>query len=91
MAARNDNAFSITIVTSWWSGQKLAVNPDGTVRWLRDQGEVSAHGTTMTGACVDVTDHRKAEEALRQCTMTNLHVLDGGMNAWEDSGAPMRS
>jgi rhodanese-related sulfurtransferase len=25
---------------------------------------------------------RRAEEALKDCTMTNLHVLEGGMNGW---------
>jgi len=29
---------------------------------------------------------RKAEEALRQCTMKNLHVLDGGMSGWIAAG-----
>src|SRR6056297_95105 len=29
---------------------------------------------------------RKAEEALRECTMTNLHVLDGGVNGWVAAG-----
>jgi rhodanese-related sulfurtransferase len=29
---------------------------------------------------------RRAEEALKDCTMTNLHVLDGGMNGWIAAG-----
>jgi rhodanese-related sulfurtransferase len=29
---------------------------------------------------------RKVEEALLRCSMTNLHVLDGGVNAWVGSG-----
>ncbi len=44
--------------------------PDGTVRWLRDQGDVfgAADGADrhMTGACVDITDLKAAEDALRQ-------------------------
>ncbi len=32
---------------------------------------------------------RRAEEALKQCTMTNLHVLDGGMNGWLTAGQPV--
>lgn len=32
---------------------------------------------------------RRAEEALKQCSMTNLHVLDGGMNAWVSAGNPV--
>lgn len=33
---------------------------------------------------------RKAEEALKNCSMTNLHVLDGGMNAWVAAGMDVR-
>jgi rhodanese-related sulfurtransferase len=29
---------------------------------------------------------RRAEEALKDCTMTNLHVLEGGMNGWVAAG-----
>jgi rhodanese-related sulfurtransferase len=29
---------------------------------------------------------RRAEEALKDCTMTNLHVLEGGMNGWLAAG-----
>jgi rhodanese-related sulfurtransferase len=29
---------------------------------------------------------RKAEEALKNCSMTNLHVLDGGVNGWVAAG-----
>ena len=32
---------------------------------------------------------RKAEEALKLAGMPNLHVLDGGMNAWRGSGQPV--
>ena len=32
---------------------------------------------------------RKAEEALRGAGMPNLHVLDGGMNAWVSAGEPV--
>jgi rhodanese-related sulfurtransferase len=32
---------------------------------------------------------RKAEEALNQCSMTNLHVLDGGVNGWVAAGEPV--
>jgi PAS domain S-box-containing protein len=42
--------------------------PDGTVHWLKDQGDVF-HGTDwqpqfMTGACVDITERKKSEAAL---------------------------
>lgn len=33
---------------------------------------------------------RKAEDALRATRMSNLHVLDGGMNAWTAAGQPVR-
>jgi rhodanese-related sulfurtransferase len=29
---------------------------------------------------------RRAEEALKDCTMTNLHVLEGGMSGWVAAG-----
>lgn len=32
---------------------------------------------------------RKAEEALRAAGLENLHVLDGGMNAWAAAGLPV--
>ena len=42
--------------------------PDGTTRWLRDQGDVLqvSHGVYMAGACVDVTERKEAEEAVRE-------------------------
>src|SRR3954465_5498016 len=46
------------------------VRPDGAVRWLRDQGDIlgEPEGVTphMAGACVDITDLKEAEEALRR-------------------------
>jgi PAS domain S-box-containing protein len=40
--------------------------PDGTVRWLRDQGDtIGGGGAYLTGAVLDVTDRREAQEALR--------------------------
>jgi PAS domain S-box-containing protein len=56
-------------------GRELATEfrvvwPDGTVRWLRDQGDVFGQpddGTLrLTGACVDVTERKEADEALRK-------------------------
>jgi PAS domain S-box-containing protein len=45
------------------------IRPDGTERWLMDQGEVvtDEHGKPlrMTGACVDITERKQAEQALR--------------------------
>ncbi len=45
------------------------VTPDGEIRWLRDQGDVfranTKDVTSMAGACIDVTERRRTEEALR--------------------------
>jgi two-component system CheB/CheR fusion protein len=45
------------------------VRPDGAIRWLRDQGDLfgdrAAGRQHMAGACVDVTERRAAEEAVR--------------------------
>jgi rhodanese-related sulfurtransferase len=32
---------------------------------------------------------RRAEDALKECSMTNLHVLDGGMAGWVSAGQPV--
>jgi rhodanese-related sulfurtransferase len=32
---------------------------------------------------------RKADEALRQCSMSNLHILEGGVNGWVAAGEPV--
>lgn len=44
------------------------LRPDGATRWLRDQGDVfgAAGQARLTGACVDVTDLKEAEAALRR-------------------------
>jgi PAS domain S-box-containing protein len=46
------------------------VRPDGTQRWLLDQGDVlvDEHGKPerLTGACTDITERKQAEEALRE-------------------------
>lgn len=45
------------------------VRPDGAVHWLRDQGDLfhvaEGHPPRLAGACIDVTDLKEAEEALR--------------------------
>src|SRR5262249_41019534 len=46
------------------------VRPDGAVRWLRDQGDIfdgirQGGSRHMAGACIDVTDVKEAEAALR--------------------------
>jgi PAS domain S-box-containing protein len=45
------------------------LRPDGTARWLRARGQVvlgpNGHAVRMHGTCEDITDRRRAEEALR--------------------------
>jgi PAS domain S-box-containing protein len=43
------------------------VLPGGSVRWLRDQGDVVRRdgGRRLAGACVDITDVKEAQDALR--------------------------
>src|SRR4051812_5981917 len=44
--------------------------PDGSLHWLRDQGKVfgdrEGRPLFMTGACVDITDRKRAEEELKE-------------------------
>jgi PAS domain S-box-containing protein len=60
------------------------VRPDGSVRWLRDHGKVLYDATgdpiALTGACVDVTERRQAEDNLRQAQrMDAVGRLAGGV------------
>ena len=52
--------------------------PDGTVRWLYDRGKTIFLGDDgrpeyMTGACVDITERKQAEEQLRELTVKLEH------------------
>lgn len=53
------------------------VRPDGTVRWLRDRGRVlsvsAGAPACMTGAVIDITERRQAEEALREAQNRRTH------------------
>lgn len=55
------------------------VRPDGTIRWLQDQGEVFAKRETpyMAGACIDVTERRQAETAMRESEERLRLVVEG--------------
>lgn len=58
--------------------------PDGTVRWLFDHGRVFVGkdgNRYMTGACVDITDRRNKEDALREADRQKDEFL--GMLAHE--------
>ena len=49
--------------------------------------EIRAHvETPVVLVCQSGSRARRAEEALRQAKMPNLHVLDGGVNAWVAAG-----
>ena len=56
------------------------VYPDGSIHWLYDRGRtfVDADGRakTMTGACVDVTQRREAEAALRASELFYRRTLE---------------
>ena len=47
-----------------------AILPDGSVRWILDKGKTyfdEQHAPThMAGACIDITERKQAEQALRQ-------------------------
>jgi PAS domain S-box-containing protein len=46
------------------------LRPDGSLRWLDDKGKTffddAGQSLYMTGACVDITERKRAEEALRK-------------------------
>jgi len=54
---------------------------DGTVRWLRDQGKPICDENDrvlfLTGAVVDITEHKKAEEEIRNLSSAVEQSIDG--------------
>jgi two-component system, chemotaxis family, CheB/CheR fusion protein len=70
------------------------VRPDGSVRWLRDRGKVvlgpDGRTAALTGAVMDVTELRRAEEARAQLgaifesseDAMATKALDGTVTAW---------
>jgi rhodanese-related sulfurtransferase len=52
--------------------------------------EIRAVDAPVVLVCRSGQRARKAEDALKAAGMTNLHVLDGGMNAWIAAEQPVR-
>jgi len=71
------------------------VRPDGSVRWLRDKGEAfkDTEGRVeyLTGACVDITDRRKMEDALREADRRKDEFLAMLGHELRNPLAPLRS
>jgi PAS domain S-box-containing protein len=64
------------------------VRPDGAIRWLRDQGKVLCDEddrvSYMTGAVVDITEHRRTEEALRESEQRFRSLVEASSDwVWE--------
>jgi rhodanese-related sulfurtransferase len=49
----------------------------------------AAGGAPVVLVCQSGARARRAEEVLRECTMPNLHLLDGGMSGWLAAGRPV--
>jgi rhodanese-related sulfurtransferase len=51
--------------------------------------EIRAVSEPVVLICQSGNRARQAEEALKECTMTNVHVLEGGMNGWLSADLPV--
>ncbi len=67
--------------------------PDGSVRWLKDQGKTlrGPDGPFMTGAAVDITDRKHMEEALREADRRKDEFLAMLGHELRNPLAPLRS
>lgn len=71
------------------------VLPYGDVRWLRDQGKAfadeSGRPIFLTGACLDITDRRRAEEALHDADRKKDEFLALLAHELRNPLAPLRN
>ncbi len=67
--------------------------PDGSVRWLKDQGKTfrGPDGPFMTGAAVDITDRKQMEDQLRDADRRKDEFLAMLGHELRNPLAPMRS
>jgi PAS domain S-box-containing protein len=69
--------------------------PDGTVRWLADRGKThpaaDGHPLYMTGACVDITERKRMEEALREADRRKDEFLATLAHELRNPLAPVRN
>ena len=67
--------------------------PDGQVRWLSDQGDIFGVGDEryLAGACVDITDRKQMEEALREADRRKNEFLATLAHELRNPLAPIRN
>src|SRR3954463_5072048 len=83
---REGGGFSVEFRVAW---------PDGSLHWLRDQGKVFGDGDGrplfMTGACMDITDRKRAEEELKEADRRKDEFLALLAHELRNPLAPLRN